>query len=545
MNRKLLIISALCLLAALPASGAKRKSTKDVALETMKAATTFMMDEVSCNGGFVWTYLPDFTRRWGEMEAKPTMAWTQGAGTPAVGNILLDAYHATGDEYYYQQAEKVAMALIWGQLECGGWNYVFDFAGEASLKDWYRTVGHSGWRLEEFQHYYGNATFDDSATTSCAKFLLRIYMEKRDAAFRPAVDKAMAFVLESQYPIGGWPQRYPLMQDHPTWIYSRTPDGKEFKIGGNDYTSFITLNDDVIPEATDFLLQCYQCLGIPGLKEPIMRAMYLAILLQQGKPYAGWADQYSVADLKPEHARSYEPRGISASGTTRMVRLLMRYYTLTGDSRFLAGIPAALDFLESIKLSDEEVRKWGRQPSTTDDFYTPRFVDPEDGTPYYIHREGSNIFNGHYYVDQDIRNTIGHYGSVARVNTKELRRQYEELLSKDLAELTKGSPLLSTEFVPLDEYYVPWRSWGEFGEKQVLDICNALSDKGCWLSPLRSTSNPYLECPDPTPSKATEFCSQNVGDQYDTSPHSAKEPVMGISTQDYISKMAALISFVK
>lgn len=68
--------------------------------------------------------------------------------------------------------------MIWGQLECGGWNYVFDFAGENSLKSWYDTVGKNGWRLEEFQHYYGNATYDDAGTMEAAKFLLRMYVEK-------------------------------------------------------------------------------------------------------------------------------------------------------------------------------------------------------------------------------------------------------------------------------------------------------------------------------------------------------------------------------
>ena len=69
------------------------------------------------------------------------MVRIQPPGTPSVGHLLLDAYHATGDEYYYEAAQKVANTLIWGQLECGGWNYVFDFAGENSLKSWYDTVG--------------------------------------------------------------------------------------------------------------------------------------------------------------------------------------------------------------------------------------------------------------------------------------------------------------------------------------------------------------------------------------------------------------------
>lgn len=51
----------------------------------------------------------------GEMEAKRTMVWIQPPGTPSVGHLLLDAYHATGDEYYYEAAQKVANTLIWGQ----------------------------------------------------------------------------------------------------------------------------------------------------------------------------------------------------------------------------------------------------------------------------------------------------------------------------------------------------------------------------------------------------------------------------------------------
>ena len=102
---------------------------KESILEVMKRATHYMMDSLSCRGGFVWNYLPDHSRRWGEMEAYPTMIWMQSPSTPEVGHLLLDAYHTTGDEYYYEQACKVAGALIAAQKPCGGWNYMHDFAG--------------------------------------------------------------------------------------------------------------------------------------------------------------------------------------------------------------------------------------------------------------------------------------------------------------------------------------------------------------------------------------------------------------------------------
>ena len=179
----------------------------------MKRATRFMVEDVSTNGGYVWTYLPDRSRRWGELEARATQIWIQPPGTATMGHLFLDAYHATQDEYYYRAAESVAGALIRAQHPSGGWNYLADFAGERSLREWYDTVGRNAWRMEEFQHHWGNATFDDSSTAVSAKFLLRLYVEKRDPRYKPALDKALAFVLDSQYPIGAWPQRFPLKDE--------------------------------------------------------------------------------------------------------------------------------------------------------------------------------------------------------------------------------------------------------------------------------------------------------------------------------------------
>uniref|UniRef100_UPI004026000A pectate lyase n=1 Tax=Phocaeicola massiliensis TaxID=204516 RepID=UPI004026000A len=506
------------------------KKLDDQVINTMKTATRFMMDKVSYNGGFVWNYLPDMSRSWGEMEAKRTMVWIQPPGTPSVGHLLLDAYHATGDEYYYEAARKVANTLIWGQLECGGWNYVFDFAGENSLKSWYDTVGKNGWRLEEFQHYYGNATYDDAGTMEAAKFLLRMYVEKNDAAFRPALEKTIDFVLKSQYPVGGWPQRYPLMHDHP------------FQ-GKKDYSSFITLNDDVIPDATEFLIQCYQAMGLQGVKEPIMRAMYLMISLQQGEPYAGWADQYTVDDLKPAHARSYEPRSVNTGTTVRLINLMMEYYKLTADTRFLSGIPAAIHFLESMKLPESDVKKWKRQSNNPEAILVPRFVDPDTGKPLYVHRKGSNVKNGTYYIDQNIENTIGHYNSATFVNPSELRRRYEEVKKIPVSELAKNSPFLQDQLVPLPKYYTRLR--GKATEEVARGLVKSLTKDGCWLSPLKSTSNPYKPYTVSGPSEETKYTTTFVGDEHDTSPYPCTTGELCISVGEYIDNMMKLISYLE
>ena len=250
--KKHCVILVLLLSCGLPSLAYEGESV----LSAMKRATKYMMEVASYEGGFVWSYLPDYSRQWGELEARRTMVWLQPPGTPAVGHLMLNAYHATTDEYYYQCAKKIADVLMKGQLPCGGWNYVFDLEGEEALKQWYATIGKQAWRLEEFQHYYGNATFDDGGTMQAAEFFLRMYLEEKTKTkdgnnrYEEPLNKAIRFVLDSQYDNGGWPQRYPLMYDHPFRDMA-------------DYTSFITLNDDVIIDAIEFLQHCSDALHRP------------------------------------------------------------------------------------------------------------------------------------------------------------------------------------------------------------------------------------------------------------------------------------------
>src|SRR5690606_22167131 len=308
--------------------------------QTMLKATKFMVEEVSTHGGYVGFYFEDLSRRWGELEAFDTQIWVQKPGTVRMGYLFLDDYQITKDEYYYQAAERVAEALIWGQHPGGGWNYMIDFAGDRSLKEWYNTIGKNAWGFEEHNQYYVNATFDDGTTSKAAELLLRIYLEKLDPRFKPALDKAIDFILEAQYPLGGWPQRYPLMHNHPH-------HGKE------DYTSFYTYNDDVIWGNLEFLIDCYYTLGEQRLLDPIHRAMNFFILTQQGNPQGGWTEQYDM-NLQPAQARTYEPAGLMPSATFRIAMRMLDFYKYTGDRRYLSRIPDAIEWLKAARLPENQ-----------------------------------------------------------------------------------------------------------------------------------------------------------------------------------------------
>jgi PelA/Pel-15E family pectate lyase len=506
------ILAGLLLMFGLSAP-ASAQSRAEIEL-TMKRATVFMVEKVATRGGYVWSYLPDFSRRWGELEAYPTMVWVQPPGTGTMGHLFLDAYHATGDEYYYRAAMRAAEALIAGQHRSGGWNYFIDFAGPESTTRWYSTIGRNAWRMEEFQHHGDNATFDDAGTSEAMQFLLRLYLEKRDARLRPALDRAISFVLKSQYPNGGWPQRYPHDPHFPA------------------YASYITFNDDVAAENIKFLLMVHQTLGDKRALPAIRRAMEIFLVTQQPAPQAGWGLQHSM-DLKPAAARSYEPRALATHTTAANVRQLMDFYRMTGEQRFLARIPEALAWLESVRLPERQVRN-GRA--------FPTFVEIGTNRPIYVHRRGSNVVNGEYYWDYSPEATLGHYSAFRAIDLPALRRDYEALSAKPREEVLRTSPLRNPP--PLPRYFAIGENTGSDLNANAASapaaLIATLNSQGWWPTPLRATSHPYRGPGSPRPAPG-DYRTTHVGDATDTSPYTTDKPVTGISTASYIANMAALI----
>jgi len=510
-----MILRLIALLALLLPTAAAAQDRAEIE-RTMRRATTFMVEHVANHGGYVWSYLPDMSRRWGEIEARPSMVWVQPPGTATMGHLFLDAFHATGDPYYYRAAAAAADALIRGQHRSGGWNYFIDFAGPADAQNWYATVGRNAWRMEEFQHYTDNATFDDAGTSEAMQLLLRMYLERREAKYRAPLERAIQFVLRSQYPVGGWPQRWPHDDRWPA------------------YGDYITFNDDVAAENIRFLLMVWSSLGDARVKDSIVRAMSVLLVTQQGQPQPGWGLQYTL-DLQVAGARSYEPRALVTHTTAANIRQLMSFYRLTGDSRFLARIPEALDWLESVRLPPDPARH-GR------DF--PTFIEIGTGRPLYVHRRGSNVVNGAYYVDYNPAAPLGHYSAYRAIDLPALRRELASLQRLNREALQRGSPLNAPGHAPLPRYFVTELDAGSDlnagGGGSPAELIRALNAAGWWPTPLQATSNPYRG-PGPATPPPGDYRTSRVGDSSDTSPYIAEHPVIGISTATYIANMARLI----
>jgi PelA/Pel-15E family pectate lyase len=533
---KLLFLIVLCLLIKTTTAQSNNNRIKENIFSAMLKATKFFDEKVSNNGAYVWAYLPDLSRRWGEMEAYPSMGWIQGSGIVGMGNTFLDAYQITKDEYYYKLAQKSADLLVKGQMDCGGWNYMIDQAGDESLKKWYNTIGKNGWRLEEFQHYYGNATFDDESTTGAAEFLLRFYLIKQDKNYLHALNTAIDLILRSQYSAGGWPQRYPVK-------------GEFSKNGLPDYTPFYTFNDQVIWTNLKFLVMCYQVFEDQRYLDPIKRAMNFFVISQQKPPQAGWAMQYSL-DLQPAGARSYEPKALDPQFTAQHVEILIKFFEITGNRKYLETIPDALKWIESVKISS----------SNNDSIYVvPKFVELRTNKGLFIHRKGTNVNCGKYFFDYENKDVVKHYNSIRIINLKQVKNEFEKAKLMKFDSVAKNSPLdlnyysgdpLLTRFSKVVEYFELERDRGKdqrFNENEssVEKIIASLDSEGRWLIKHAITSNPYIgegSCNEP---ECNKYVSTLVGDKYDTSPFRDPSDQEYISTDLYRRNMEILIDYLK
>jgi PelA/Pel-15E family pectate lyase len=453
--------SLLALLAAFAAGSAQDAvpSVREQVLAAMVKASGFMMNTVSNRGGFLWYYSADLSKGWGEVPARKSQIWVQPPSTATVGEMFARAYKVTADVRYREYADRVAGAIIWGQLPSGGWHYFIDF-DPAGVPAWNAEASNNfrGW--EEFYHYYGNATFDDDTTANAARFLLRLYGATLDAKYRPAVLLALDHVLQSQYPNGAWPQRFPLKPEY-------SPHGRP------DYSVFYTFNDGVAANNINLLWEAYEKLGDQRYLDAARRGMDFYITSQVAAPQAGWAQQYSL-DGKPGWGRSYEPPALCTSQTAENIGDLENFYRLTGDKRYLQPIPAALDWLRRSAIA-------GLPAPYTHSYYYAL----ETNTPLYPHHvvEDGKIAR---YVMNDVPSNLHAHGGMSRIDVEGLRQAYERLASeppgKANLQQVAGRQGRSLPAKP--------------SQDEILKLIRSLDERGAWLTDIEfiDTDN-YVDNP--------------------------------------------------
>jgi PelA/Pel-15E family pectate lyase len=369
----------------------------------MRRAAVYYREHVASHGGYVYYYSLDLKQRWGEGVATADQIWVQPPGTPTVGLAYLEAYRATGDEYYLSAAVAAAEALVYGQVQSGGWTNCIDFDPRGKRVSLYLRGNGRGRNI---------SSLDDGQTQSAICCLVKVdgTLRFRNRRIHEAAQCALGALLKAQFPNGAFPQ---VWDDKPAprkaGLQASYPDC-DWRTEGRikNYWDMYTLNDNVAGYVAQTLLDAHAVYGDERYLEALRRLGDFLIAAQMPTPQSGWAQQYNY-EMEPIWARKFEPPAVAADETQEALSTLMDIYCATGDRKYLEPIPKALKWLDHSKLPDGRLA---------------RYYELRTNRPLYMTRKGRA-----YELTYDDSRLPSHYGWKIDSRISEIAGRYRALLA--------------------------------------------------------------------------------------------------------------------
>lgn len=383
-------------------AGGEPGALQQQVVTAMRKAATYYHAHVASHGGYVYYYSPDLERRWGEGEATRDQIWVQPPGTPTVGLAYLAAYRATGESLYLDAARKAAEALVYGQLESGGWTNCVDFNPEGQRTARYRNGRGRG---------KNNSSLDDGQTQSAIRLLVQVdqALEFKHARIHEAARIALSALLEAQFPNGAFPQVWTGPVPAKPVLKASYPD-YDWRTEGRvkEYWDRYTLNDNLAGYVAQTLRDAHGVYEDDRYRDSLLRLGGFLILAQMPDPQPAWAQQYGY-DMHPIWARRFEPAALSGWESQDAMETLLEICRYTGDRRFLAPIPRALAYLKKSLLPDGRLA---------------RYYELRTNRPLYMVRRGNT-----YTLTYDDSRLPGHYGWKMPARLDEIEKEYRRLKS--------------------------------------------------------------------------------------------------------------------
>lgn len=417
-----------------PTAGSPRRDLREQSVVTMLKAATFFRTKVASHGGYVYYYSVDLKQRWGEGAATAEQIWVQPPGTPTVGMAYLKAYEATNDPFYLDAAVAAAEALIYGQLQSGGWTNCIDFDPNGLVALYRNGKGHGK----------NNSSLDDGQTQSAIRFL--VLADKALGFEHKKIHESVLFALDAllaaQFPNGAFPQVWTGPAKQQPIIKASYPD-YDWRTEGRlkNYWNMYTLNDNVPGYVTQTLIDAYEVYNDEKYKAALRRLGDFLLLAQMPDPQPAWAQQYNY-DMNPVWARQFEPPAIASDESQEVIETLMEIYAATGDSKYLEPIRRALAYLKRSLLPDGRLA---------------RFYELKTNKPLYMSRRGDV-----YTLTYDDSNLPSHYAWKIDSRLHDIEARYNRL-KHEVAVTTPRQSITDLE-------------------KQVRHINESLDDQGRWLS---------------------------------------------------------------
>jgi PelA/Pel-15E family pectate lyase len=373
---------------------------REKAIRTLTKAASFYRGQVASHGGYVYYYSVDLQQRWGEGTASPHTIFVQPPGTPTVGRAYLTAYAATGDRFHLDAAREAAEALVYGQLESGGWTQVIHFARPARGRmGRYRNGKGGNWNV---------SSLDDGQTQAALQLLVHAdrALDFRHAAIHDAALYGLKSLLEAQFPNGAFPQVWTRPVEPKPVVRARYPE-YDWRTEGRvkNYWDYYTLNDNLAGTVSDTLIAAHQVYKDEKYRAALAKLGDFLILAQMPDPQPGWCQQYSF-EMAPLWARKFEPPAITGWESQDAMETLIKIARYTGNKKYLEPIPRALEYFKRCLLPDGRIA---------------RYYELKTSKPLYM--------DAKYQLTYDDSAAPSHYGWKQPARFEEIEKAYQDARS--------------------------------------------------------------------------------------------------------------------
>ncbi len=262
---------------------------------------------------------------------RATGASGQGATQPVAWP---DVLRQPAGWYGSAEAQGIADFVLRYQRKSGGWPKDTDMT-RAPVPDSLAAA-----------ELHPDSTLDNGATMTQILLLALVSRATGDPRYRTAMIRGLDYLLDAQYPNGGWPQFFPL----------RT-----------DYSRHITFNDGAMIGAMTVLDDVSRGVapldGIDEARRAKARAavargveVILATQIRVEGQLTAWCAQHDEVTFEPRGARPYEHPSISGQESVGIVRFLM---TCDADARIDRAVDAAVAWFRSVRIPGDPPR-WAR-----------------------------------------------------------------------------------------------------------------------------------------------------------------------------------------
>jgi PelA/Pel-15E family pectate lyase len=274
--------------------------------------------------------------------------------------------------YGSNEARHIADVIVSFQTPSGGWGKNVSRDGAARLPG-QPYVADKKW------NYVG--TIDNGATVTEMRFLAQVAQEAPDAAgdaARAAVVKGIRYLLNAQYPNGGWPQVWPLQGSYHDAI----------TFNDNAMANVIALLADVAANTKGFYgflpadLRTQAARAVDKGLDCILRTQ---IVVQGTRTI--WGQQHDPLTLEPVPARAFEP---ALPSTAESADLLIFLMSLPAPSpATIDAVNVGVRWLKQAGIPDHEWTKNRKLATRAGTMVWARFVAPATLKPRFGDRDRS------------------------------------------------------------------------------------------------------------------------------------------------------------